>query len=123
MLARTPDQTTVQFTRRDAGRLVLASVLLVAAMSIILGLDVIPAQTSLEPGEPAPFNVYAIRTDRKEGRTKRTAYSLFYRTLRLISEVDMSVDAGDFSLIMRLYWPDETVLKGAWAPPDIKKVS
>jgi len=45
--------------------------------------------------------VYAIRTDRKEGRTKRTAYSLFYRTLRLISEVDMSVDAGDFSLIDR----------------------
>ena len=63
MLARTPDQTTVQFTRRDAGRLVLASVLLVAAMSAILGLDVIPAQTSLELGKPAPFNVYAIRTD------------------------------------------------------------
>jgi dolichol-phosphate mannosyltransferase len=45
--------------------------------------------------------VYAIRTNRKESRTKRTAYSLFYRTLRLISEVDMSVDAGDFSLIDR----------------------
>jgi len=45
--------------------------------------------------------VYAIRTDRKEGRTKRTAYSLFYRTLRMISEVDVAVDAGDFSLIDR----------------------
>jgi putative nucleotidyltransferase with HDIG domain len=63
MLARTPEQTTVQFTRRDLGRLIAASVLLVAAMSVILGLDVIPAQTALEPGKPAPFNVYAIRTD------------------------------------------------------------
>src|SRR3954447_4799952 len=63
MLARTPEQTTVQFTRRDLGRLIAASVLLVAAMSAILGLDVIPAQTSLEPGKPAPFNVYAIRTE------------------------------------------------------------
>src|SRR3954447_17017595 len=63
MLARTPEQTSVQFTRRDLGRLIAASVLLVAAMSIILGLDVIPAQTSLELGKPAPFNVYAIRTD------------------------------------------------------------
>src|SRR3954453_21638165 len=63
MLARTPEQTSVQFTRRDLGRLIAASVLLVAAMSAILGLDVIPAQTSLEPGKPAPFNVYAIRTE------------------------------------------------------------
>jgi hypothetical protein len=30
---------------------------------------------------------------------------------------------GHFSLIMRLYWPEEAVLKGAWLPPDIKKVS
>src|SRR3954452_13184054 len=63
MLARTPDQASLQFTRRDAGRLVLASVLLAAAMSIILGLDVIPAQTSVEPGKPAPVNVYAVRKD------------------------------------------------------------
>jgi cyclic-di-AMP phosphodiesterase PgpH len=62
MLARIPEQT-LQFTRRDAGRLLLLSVLLAAAMSAILGLDFIPAQTSLEPGKPAPFNVYAIRTD------------------------------------------------------------
>src|SRR5262249_59796213 len=40
-------------------------------------------------------------TDRKEGRRKRTAYSLFYRPLRMISEVDVAVDAGDFSLIDR----------------------
>ncbi|MFL5687857.1 MAG: HDIG domain-containing metalloprotein, partial [Chloroflexota bacterium] len=63
MLARTPEPAAVQFTRRDLGRLLLLSVLLAAAMSIILGLDVMPAQTSLELGKPAPFNVYAIRTD------------------------------------------------------------
>ena len=31
--------------------------------------------------------------------------------------------AASFSLILRLYWPDEAVLNGAWVPPDIKKVS
>ena len=30
---------------------------------------------------------------------------------------------ANFSLILRLYWPDEAVLKGAWVPPDIKKVN
>ena len=30
---------------------------------------------------------------------------------------------ASFSLILRLYWPDEAVLKGAWVPPDIKQVS
>ncbi len=63
MLARTPEPAAVQFTRRDLGRLLLLSVLLAAAMSVILGLDVIPAQTALELGKPAPFNVYAVRTD------------------------------------------------------------
>ena len=58
MLAR-PAETANQFTRRDAGRLILASVLLVAAMSVILGVDFLPAQTQLELGKPAPANVTA----------------------------------------------------------------
>src|SRR5918993_692203 len=62
MLARTTDSAN-QFTRRDAGRLVLASVLLVVAMSFILGLDFLPAQTLLEVGRPAPANVEAPRTE------------------------------------------------------------
>jgi len=45
--------------------------------------------------------VYAIRRNRQEGPAKRTAYALFYRTLRLIAEVDVAADAGDFSLIDR----------------------
>jgi len=31
--------------------------------------------------------------------------------------------AGPFSLILRLYWPEASVLDGKWTPPDIKKVS
>jgi putative nucleotidyltransferase with HDIG domain len=62
MLARSAEPSS-QFTRRDAGRLLLASVLLAAAVSLILGLDVLPAQTALELGKPAPTNVQAIRTD------------------------------------------------------------
>ena len=28
-----------------------------------------------------------------------------------------------FSLILRLYWPDASVLDGTWQPPQIKKVN
>ena len=31
--------------------------------------------------------------------------------------------AGDFSLILRLYWPDASALDGSWRPPQIKKVN
>ncbi len=61
MLARATDQAN-HFTRRDAGRLILASVLLIAAMSAILGVDFLPAQTLLEEGRPAPANVQAPRS-------------------------------------------------------------
>jgi hypothetical protein len=30
--------------------------------------------------------------------------------------------AGNFSLILRLYWPEASVLSGEWRPPDVKKV-
>jgi putative nucleotidyltransferase with HDIG domain len=51
----------VEFTRRDAWRLLAASALLIAAMSVILGLDVLPAQPSLVLGQPAPTLVQAPR--------------------------------------------------------------
>ena len=60
MLAASTDPDSTRFTRRDAGRLLAASVLLVAAMSIVLGLDFLPAQDQLEHGQagtgerPAP---------------------------------------------------------------------
>ncbi len=62
MLAASAEPQT-EFTRRDAGRLFAASVVLIAAMSVILGLDFLPAQPRLEAGRPAPTLVQAPRTD------------------------------------------------------------
>jgi dolichol-phosphate mannosyltransferase len=45
--------------------------------------------------------VYGIRTNRKEPLLKRTAYSLFYRVFRRLSNIEAPIDAGDFSLIDR----------------------
>ncbi|MGE0131037.1 MAG: glycosyltransferase family 2 protein [Blastocatellales bacterium] len=45
--------------------------------------------------------VYAVRKKRKEAVWKRAAYSVFYRTMRAISEIDVPLDAGDFCLMDR----------------------
>ena len=45
--------------------------------------------------------VYAVRTERKEGVLKRSAYRAFYRLLRSISDVEIPLDSGDFCLIDR----------------------
>jgi dolichol-phosphate mannosyltransferase len=45
--------------------------------------------------------VYAVRTKRKERLWKRVAYSLFYRTLHAVSELDIPLDSGDFCLLDR----------------------
>ena len=43
--------------------------------------------------------VYAIRTKRKEGLLKRMAYAFFYRSLALISDIEIPLDSGDFCLL------------------------
>jgi dolichol-phosphate mannosyltransferase len=45
--------------------------------------------------------VYAVRQNRKEGRSKRLAYFLFYRLLKAISDLDIPLDSGDFCLMDR----------------------
>ena len=45
--------------------------------------------------------VYAIRRKRKETLWKRAGYHVFYRLMRLVAEVDMPLDAGDFCLMDR----------------------
>jgi len=45
--------------------------------------------------------VYAIRKKRKEGLFKRICYYLFYRLLNSISQINIPLDSGDFSLISR----------------------
>jgi len=43
--------------------------------------------------------VYAVRKKRKELLAKRGAYALFYRILAGISDVEIPLDSGDFSLM------------------------
>ena len=45
--------------------------------------------------------VYAIRRKRKEHILKRAAYSLFYRLLRTVSEIEIPLDTGDFCVMSR----------------------
>jgi glycosyltransferase involved in cell wall biosynthesis len=45
--------------------------------------------------------VYGIRTKRKESLLKRAAYSLFYRAYQRLANIDVPVDAGDFSMLDR----------------------
>ena len=45
--------------------------------------------------------VYGIRRKRHESVFKRTAYAAFYRTMTLIADIDVPLDAGDFCLLDR----------------------
>lgn len=43
--------------------------------------------------------VYAVRTKRKEHFFKRVAYKIFYRMLRVISDIEIPLDSGDFCVM------------------------
>lgn len=43
--------------------------------------------------------VYGVRQNRKEGFVLRFAYATFYRALRWVANIDIPLDAGDFSLM------------------------
>jgi cyclic-di-AMP phosphodiesterase PgpH len=58
---RAADATTVTFTRRDAGRFLAASLLLVAVIGGILGSDIVPAALNLGVGQRATNDVRAPR--------------------------------------------------------------
>jgi dolichol-phosphate mannosyltransferase len=45
--------------------------------------------------------VYGRRASRQEGPLKRLLYAAFYRLFRLLSPIDVPVDAGDFCLLSR----------------------
>ena len=45
--------------------------------------------------------VYAIRQKRKENLIKRAAYKAFYRSLQVVANIDVPLDAGDFCLMDR----------------------
>jgi dolichol-phosphate mannosyltransferase len=45
--------------------------------------------------------VYGVRQKRKENFLKRGAYFLFYRLLRILANIDIPLDSGDFCLMDR----------------------
>src|SRR6185295_3456703 len=45
--------------------------------------------------------VYAVRTQRKEGPFKRFAYFFYYRLLKVLAEIDIPLDSGDFCVLSR----------------------
>jgi dolichol-phosphate mannosyltransferase len=45
--------------------------------------------------------VYAVRTHRKESWLKRMAYTLFYRLLQRVANIEIPLDAGDFCIMDR----------------------
>ncbi len=45
--------------------------------------------------------VYAVRQSRKEGAVKRLGYFSFYRLFKIISDLDIPLDSGDFCLMDR----------------------
>lgn len=45
--------------------------------------------------------VYGVRQNRKEGLLLKLAYTIFYRLLKRIANVEIPLDAGDFSLMDR----------------------
>ena len=45
--------------------------------------------------------VYARRVRRKESLPRRTAFYVFYRLMRRLSEIEVPVDSGDFALMSR----------------------
>ena len=45
--------------------------------------------------------VYGIRRKRKEGLLKRAGYAAFYRSMRIMAQIEVPLDAGDFCLMDR----------------------
>lgn len=45
--------------------------------------------------------VYAVRQNRKEGWFKKFCYSMYYKLLRYMAEVEVPLDSGDFCLMDR----------------------
>ena len=45
--------------------------------------------------------VYGVRTKRKEGFMRRLIYAVFYRAYRMVANIDVPLDSGDFALLDR----------------------
>jgi putative nucleotidyltransferase with HDIG domain len=62
MLTQRPATISSTFTRRDLRRLIVGAILLVASMTAIFALDLVPEPLVIEVGDVAPSNIVAPRT-------------------------------------------------------------
>jgi len=110
-------ETSVAFTRRDGWRLLAASALLIAAMSVILGLDVLPAQPALELGSPAPTLVQAPRASHYTSdvltKQKQDAASAAVEPQYTYTPADAAAVAAQQA---RLFEQSAAVVDAAFAP-------
>jgi hypothetical protein len=45
-----------------------------------------------------------------------------FLSMMILALVPENPPANDFNVTLRLYWPKQAVLDGAWTPPPIKRV-
>ncbi|MEK6721026.1 MAG: HDIG domain-containing metalloprotein [Chloroflexota bacterium] len=120
MLAQRAEDV-VSFTRRDAGRLAVAAVVLIAALTAILGADIFPQRVALEVGDVASEDVVAPRartfvsdtlTEEKQQAARLAIPPQYdYTTENAIAVAAEQLAAFDRSLfpLERAFDPDTTV--------------
>ncbi len=106
---RTKDERVklVRLSRNFGHQSALTAGLTLAAGQAVIAMDtdlqdspqVIPA--FVEQWKKGAEVVYAIRQSRQEDMFKKLAYSTFYRILRKLSDFEIPIDSGDFSLMDR----------------------
>lgn len=105
--ATDPRKACVRFSRNfghqtavTAGlKLIQGDVVAVLDADLQDPIDVVPRM--IDAWREGADVVYGVRQNRKEGVLLRAAYALFYRILKKIANIDLPLDAGDFSLMDR----------------------
>jgi len=105
--ARDPDLVVVNLSRNYGHQAAVTALLEHAANDVVVIMDgdlqdspeAIPR--FVEKYKEGFDVVYATRIKRKENLLLRVSYFLFYRLMRLLSNVPMPLDSGDFSLLSR----------------------
>lgn len=105
--AENPRVGVVHLSRNFGQQLAISAGLAISDADVVVLLDgdlqdppeVIPLLA--EKWEEGYDVVYAVKRDRKEALPKRALFSLFYRILRRLSNVEIPADAGNFSLMDR----------------------
>ena len=105
--AADPHKACLRFSRNfghqtavSAGlRVIVGDVVAVLDADLQDPLDVVPRM--MEKWREGFDVIYGVRQNRKESWLLRSAYASFYRLLTSIANIDLPLDAGDFSLMDR----------------------